>query len=108
MCKTRPSAIAANVNASKSLNDLSFKAMYANLQELYPNGSASGADVAATTDDDAQASSILTAEEAALCKNFLLAMRKNNQLLLQSDTQLSQRELEQSFAYLCQIEWVAK
>ena len=108
MCKTRPSSIAANVNGSKSLNDLSFKAMYANLQELYPNGSASGADVAATTDDDAQASSILTAEEAALCKNFLLAMRKNNQLLLQSDTQLSQRELEQSFAYLCQIEWVAK
>ena len=108
MCKTRPSSIAANVNGSKSLNDLSFKTMYANLQELYPKGIASGADVAAANDDDVQASSILTAEEAALCKNFLLAMRKNNQYLLQSDTQLSQRELEQAFAYLCQIEWVAK
>ncbi len=101
MCKTRPSSVAANVNGSKSLDDLSLKSMYKKLQELYPEH-------ADSNEDGAQASSILTSEEAALCKNFLLAMRENNQHHLQSDTQLAQRELDQAFAYLCRIEWVAK
>ena len=107
MCKTRPSSIAANVNGSKSLDDLSFKSMYEKLQELYPEHDASSAN-AADGEDGAQASSILTAEEAALCKSFLLAMRESNQHYLQSDPQHLQRELEQAFAYLCRIEWVAK
>ena len=107
MCKTRPSSIAANVNGSKSLDDLSFKSMYEKLQELYPKHDASSAN-AADGEDGAQASSILTSEEAALCKSFLLAMRESNQHYLQSDPQHLQRELEQAFAYLCRIEWVAK
>ena len=107
MCKTRPSSIAANVNGSKSLDDLSFKSMYEKLKELYPEHAASSVN-AADGDDGAQASSILTAEEAALCKNFLLAMRENNQHYLQSDLQHLQRELELAFTYLCRIEWVAK
>lgn len=108
MCKTRPSSIAANVNGSKSLDDLSFKSMYNKLQELYPEHAASSETAAAANDDDAKASSTLTTEEAALCKHFLLAMRNNNQHHLLGDSQSSQRELEQAFAYLCQIEWVAK
>ena len=104
MCKTRPSSTAANVNGSKSLDDLSFKSMHEKLKELYPEHAASSANAA----DGAQASSILTAEEAALCKNFLLAMRENNQHYLQSDPQHLQLELERAFTYLCRIEWVAK